>query len=436
MKMKRVNSKRLLVEQPALYNKDRILFIFQNSVYSTILFTATGPFIAGYASFLGASDRYNGIILAIPILTGVIQAFSPNVFERLKIRKNLIAMLYLVYGLLIGTLSFIPAVSKNPAYKLSLLIVIFFLAYSATAFVTPAVSNWIVSIVPINIRGTYLGRLDSFSLAFSTIITMGLGVLLDNYKDRNLEYSGFQLIFLVIVLLSVLNCIFILLIHEEKNEKKSPKVKLKTMLFQPLKDRKFRKILLVFVLWGICYELAIPYYAIYMVTGLNLNYTYIMFMGTLTIATMVVFSRFWGKLADRQSWPHTTKLTAGLMAVSTFLWVFVNKETAFIIIPVLSVFSGISKGGIGLSLFNLPFLFAPKNHTTHYFGFSIALGGLFGFVSALIGSVIIGAIGDNTIVISGLSIGNMQILFGLSGILMAGFAGYVHNYIKLPKQDK
>jgi hypothetical protein len=63
--------------------------IMISNVLTSLIYTLmTGTFIAGYATFLGASDSFIGIISVIPVVTAVIQLFVPLLFERIKEKDN------------------------------------------------------------------------------------------------------------------------------------------------------------------------------------------------------------------------------------------------------------------------------------------------------------------------------------------------------------
>ena len=90
------------------YEKGRKYFIYEGSTSMIIFALAGGAFISGFANSLGATDGFNGIIGAIPALTGVIQIFSALFFEKREHRKLLITLFAFLGRLLFGAIFLIP----------------------------------------------------------------------------------------------------------------------------------------------------------------------------------------------------------------------------------------------------------------------------------------------------------------------------------------
>ena len=136
------------------YEQSRRMFIFEGSTGISILSLTTGAFLAGFARYLGASDSVSGIIGALPVLTCVIQMFSSLLFEKLPHRKFLISTFCFIFRFLLGLMFFIPLMRLGKTANITLVILIYGLAYSISAIVSPPTSNWLVNLTPINIRGS------------------------------------------------------------------------------------------------------------------------------------------------------------------------------------------------------------------------------------------------------------------------------------------
>ncbi|MCX8132290.1 MAG: MFS transporter [Clostridia bacterium] len=411
------------------YHRSRTLFIFEN-VTATGIFTLTsGAFLAGYAEYLGANDQFNGIIAAVPALSGVIQVISPMIFEKLARRKFLISLFCIIFRLLLGTMVFIPLLVESKLMRLSLLFGMYLAAYLMVSFISPAASNWLINLTPESMRGRYFGRKDSYVLALTTVISLFMGKILDIYKNNGDTYTGFILVFVFVIILAVTNFTIISSIKEPAVSVNRVPLNIKSVLTVPLKDTKFRKIVMLFVLWNVGLQVGGPFFGVYLVTGLKLKYTYIMIMSMLQAITSVILVRYWGKLADKRSWTFTTKMSIGILAVCHCMWFFVNPITAYILVPVGFILGGAAWAGINISLFNIQFAYSPEEGRTVYLGFNAALGGIVGFLTAFFGSFVVGSLEGHELMISGFSIGNMQVVFGLSGIFLCGCVAFIHRVL-------
>lgn len=416
------------------YERSRRLFVFEGCAAMGIFSITSGAFLAGLAEHLGASDEFNGIIGAIPALAGVVQVFSSMVFEKLEKRKLLISTLCLAYRALLGIMFLIPILIRNTELKLTALAVIYCLAYVLASFLSPPASNWIVDLTPDGIRGKYFARKDSVSLAFVTIITLVMGKALDIFRDKNSLDTGYIIIAAVVIVLTVINFMFLSSIDEPRTKRMKTEIKFRDILIKPLKNKEFIKIVILFIIWNIALQIGGPFFSIYMVTKLKLTYTYIMIMGVITSAVRVFLVVYWGKFADSRSWVIASKYSIGALAVCHGLWTLVDRNCMFILIPILHVLGGIAWAGINISLFNIQFVFAPREGRTMYLGLNAALGGLVGFASTIFGSILLKLMSSVKISFMIFNIGNMQILFLLSGISLLVCSLYIHFSIKEIKE--
>jgi MFS family permease len=412
------------------YEKGRRLFVYEGCFAVGVFSLTSGAFLAGLANYMGATDEFNGIIGAIPVFAGVVQLFSGIVFEKLEKRKFLISISCLFFRLLLGLMFFIPFIMKGTNTRLTLLAGTYGLAYLFASFISPPANNWIVSLIPEYMRGSYLAKKDAYSLAFLTILTLIVGKVLDIFRQADKEYLGFVFLGIIVMSMAISNFYFLSSIKEPKVEVMKNNFKLSDIFLKPIKDKKFRAIIILFVLWNIGLQVAGPFFAVYMVTGLKLSYSYIMIMGVLSSIARIFMVPYWGKLADNKSWVTCTKYSIGLLSIIHTTWFFVNNTTAWIMVPILHIFSGIAWGGINMALFNIQFIFSPKEGRTIYLGVNAAYGGVLGFLSTIIGSTILGMLQGNSFAVSSFRIGNMQVLFAMSGILLAACAFYVHVFLK------
>jgi MFS family permease len=155
-----------------------------------------------------------------------------------------------------------------------------------------------------------------------------------------------------------------------------------------------------------------------------------MLMGVISSVVRIITVPYWGRIADNRSWIDCTKYSIALLALCHLLWFFVNSSTMLILVPLVHIIGGVAWAGINIALFNIQFIFSPKEGRTMYLGANAAIGGLLGFVSTIIGSSILKLLDGKNFGGGLLSFNNMQILFALSGILLGICAVYVHEFLK------
>lgn len=415
------------------YEYSRKMSIFEGCTARTIFNLTSGAFLAGYANFLGANDAFNGIIGAIPVLAGIMSLFSPMYFEKREKRKLQVVILNFLHRFLLGLMVFIPLIAFERTSRLLLLSVMYFVAYLAISFSNPASSGLVIDLVPESIRGRYFGRRESFLLAFGTIVALVLGRVMDTFKSGGDEYGGFVVMFTVILLFSFANFFFWSNIKEPRVRGNKASYSLKQIITIPLKNSGFKKIIIFFVIYNIGLQIGGPFFSVYMVTGLKLDYTYIMFMSMIGTLANVILVRIWGKIADVKSWDFVLKYSILLLGITHFTWFFASHATGFLLIPVLFIMSGAAWAGIGISTFNIQFIYSPEEGRTVYIGFNAALGGFMGFLGTLAGSGLLVILHGMELHIAGMKVVGMQVLFAMSGVLLVLCAAYAHFFIKQNK---
>lgn len=416
--------------------RSKDLFIYEGITARTIFVLTSGAYLAGYAKLLGADDSFNGILGAVPTLAGTIQLFSPIVFERIKKRKLLISGLCFIHRLLLALMLLVPIVATDKSLRLYLLVSIYFLSYVFGTFITPAASNWLVSLTDERSRGSYLGKRDSILLAVSTVLSLVMGKVLDTFRGNNAEMIGFIFIGIVVIIFTVVNFGILSSIGEPVVRQTKEIPKLRDIFTKPLKDANFKKVIAVCVLWNIGAQIGLSFFSVYMVSGLNLSYAYITAVGTFGSIVSVLAARLWGKLADRSNWPLVTKLSIGLLAICHITWFFVCKSNVYFLMPIAQFLSGAAWGGINLGIFNIQFAYAPEEGRTMYLGFNAAIGGFIGFGVAMLGARIVSLLEGFTITFGMLTIGKMQVVFGISGILLLLCATSIGIFFKDKELEK
>lgn len=393
----------------------------------------SGAFLAGFIELLNGSNGLNGMIAVIPAVMGVLQVFSAIIYEKKDKRKPTIIMMASILRVMLSLVYFIPMLLLPYGFTLESVIVIYAIAYAMNALIAPPLSNWLVDLTPINRRGKYLAYREKISLIVTAILTIILGRVLDYSKLVGNQFLGFMVIGIVLIILGVLNVYALINIVELNQEHIKKEYKIKDVITIPLKNKGFRIIILLFILWNFGLQIGGPFIAIYMVSTLKLSFTYIMSLSVVMTIFRVICSKRWGNLADKKSWFLSTKLSVLILSITHFSWGFVTTNNYYVLIPILHILSGVAWGGIGISLFNIQFLFAEKEGRTMYLGLNAAIGGVFSLVAVSIGRRIIDYFENRTINIYSLNINNMQLVFFISGILLFLCSLFVYKFVE--KQD-
>ena len=394
---------------------------------------AGGVIVSGILKYLGASDSINGIISGIPVSAGILLVFMPLVFRNITHVKRTVTLFAVIHRLLFSLMLSVPLIFENSAARMIVFVVIYALGYMIGTFIGPSASNWLISLIPARIRGRYLGMREGIMIASMTVVSVVIGVVVDHMKAIGNEALGYGICTAVIFVFTVANFLCLINIKEPPPAPARNKITLKTILSAPVKNKNFRKILILSVLWNFGLQIGGPFFAIYFYSVLGLNYTYIMIMNVLMYTIRVFAAQFWGRLADRKNWVYVTKLSLICLGAAHAGFVLMNEGTYLWVYPIMQILAGIGWGGVAISMFNLQFEYAPEENRTSYISLNTSVGSVVGFTAILLASVIVSKVSGNTFYISSFPIHGMQFLLLASGVLIIFTSLFVHKFIKPEK---
>ena len=394
---------------------------------------SSGVIISGILKYLGASDAVNGIISGIPVSAGILLILVPLAFRNITHVKRTVTLFAVIHRLLFALMLSVPLIVQNNAVRLIAFVVIYASGYMIGTFIGPSASNWLISLVPARIRGRYLGIREGTMIASMTVVSVAIGLVVDHMKAIGNEALGYGICTAVIFVFTVCNFFCLLNIKEPPPAPVRNKITFKKILTAPIKNKNFRKIILLSVFWNFSLQIGGPYFSIYFYSVLGLNYTYLMIMNVLMYVFRVFAAQYWGRLADRKNWVYVTKLSLICLGITHAGFIFMNENTYLWVNPILQALAGIGWGGVAISMFNLQFEYAPEENRTSYISLNTSVGSVVGFLAILIASVIVNKIGGNTIYISSFPIHGMQFLLLTSGVLIIFTSLFVHKFIKPEK---
>lgn len=400
----------------------RGLFIL-DACASTQIFTATsGAFLSGLAYLAGAGTALTGIIAALPTLMNTIQIFSSVVYENRASNKRITVMFALIQRLCLIMMLFVPTFGLGSKAAVAVIAVLYSGAHFFGAFINTGANNWLMSLVRTEQLGRYLGLKDSITLVASTGGSLILSKILDVYRLTDQEIAGFRMIGIICIGMCVIDITCLSLIREPQDIRYKESLNLKKAVRMPLLDKKYRKVLIFFLLWSVAANFASPFFSIYMLENLGLSYLYITVMNMAASAARIVAANLWGKAADSYSWQTVTFASIIMLGLAYIGWGFLTKENCIYWLPVVQCVSGAAWGGINIASFRMQFAFAPQEHRVSYVSFCSTMSGFVGFFASMLGSALVAGISG--VKLGNKKIDNIQIVFILSALGIIASAWY------------
>jgi len=382
--------------------------------YAQIFITLTGGvFITGLAILLGASDFELGLITALPFLSQVAQLLSLYLVQKYGGCKP-VTIKALTWGRIVW-LFLIPLLFFTGAWRLNLFLVILFVSGLLTMAVTPAWFTWMSELVPSKIRGRFFGTRNAYIAVATLIATVFGSLVIDFTKKHDMENVGFVILMVVAFIGGILAI---------RSMKALPQIKSPLDLSQqhfkqfvaPLKDARFRTLIIIFAAWNISIGLSAAFFAPQMILHLKMSFFLIGLYSAGGTLLAVFFNRPWGKFIDKFGSRVTLMICAFSISLVPMFWVFPRQDFLWVLIPEL-IYSGIVWTGFNLAAFTIPIDQSPRENRTAYLSVFAVATGLAFFVGSMLGGTIADIYKDFTLVIGPQTLTNYHILFVVSSLM-------------------
>ena len=265
----------------------------------------TGGLMAAYALALGANNLEVGIIAALPFLTQVMRLPAVLLVELFRARKALGWPAFALMQLVWLPIGLVPFLLDTPGTLAVFLVIVFLGIHGALNSLWVTTSNtWMRDLVPPDSLASYFGR----RLAMVTIAISVIG-LAGGFFVRWWESIArpgdevFAFSFLLIGGVCVFGTFGAFAMSRAVEPMMPPAAQSNQspvkMLLAPLRDPNYFRLIKFLFVWSLISNLAIPFFAIYMLKVIGLSLPVVMGLTALGQIANVLFVRVWGRFADR-----------------------------------------------------------------------------------------------------------------------------------------
>jgi Na+/melibiose symporter-like transporter len=389
-----------------------------DGIFSNLYGNLTGGvFLVGYMLALGASETQVGLLSGLPLVANVIQLVSTYLIELAGRRRPLAlasgACARLLWLVVIGA-SF-SSLTHESLLFLSLLVVAF--SQIGTAINNLAWVSWMADLVREDIRGRYFSLRNSLLSGSALLATWGGEQFLDRWKATHAhgELSGFRVLFSLAVVCGVIGLIIQSRITEPPLREGKDAQAFRIRLFLPFQDEIFRRLLLFITVWNVGVYLSGPFFAVYMLQHLHLDYSMIVSYVVLSSVVDLFSVRIWGWVSDRTTNKTVLFLCSFFVALIPFGWLFASRENTALI-AMLHIQGGLFWSGIHLCTANLVLKITPESQRSLYYATFNSVAGIVAVITPIIGGVLLQHIPKGLEQLS-FGWGVFALLFLLSGLL-------------------
>ena len=358
----------------------------------------SGGMMAAYALALGANNLQVGILAALPFIAQVTRLPTILLVERFRARKAVGWPAFAAMQLAWLLLGLVPLIWDTPGNLAVLMAIIFLGVWSILSSTWAITSNtWLRDLVPPDNMASFFGR----RLARITIAASVVG-LAGSFFVRWWEGAarpGDEVLAFSFLLIGgvctfgifgpfVVSRVMEPMMPPAAQSRQSP-VK---MLLEPVRDPNYSRLLKFLFVWSVTSNLAIPFFAVYMLKVIGLSVPTVMALTVLGQFSNVLFVRVWGGFADRVGSKTVLSLSASLYLLVIIGWVFTTyPERYFLTMPLLvalHLLGGAAASGVTLTLNTLALKVAPEGQSVPFSGVAGMITGLGAGIGPVLGGLI------------------------------------------------
>ncbi|NML22034.1 MFS transporter [Pseudoflavitalea sp. G-6-1-2] len=371
--------------------KTGLKYVIGDGLATEAMTTLTGgAFLVAFALLLGATNFEIGLMAALPTLTNVFQLASIWLVRRYNNRRAISVICSLLARVPLIIIGILPLVAGITTIQPVIFFLFFYYLFASIA--GPSWNAWMKDLVPEQLLGTYFAKRARNMQLLNVLLSISLAFFIDHIKDHFASYElmVYAVMFVVAGSVGVIGALVLSKAPEPQSTLTNENIF--RLLARPLKDANFRSLLVFNSAWLFAFNLATPFFNVFMMKTLGLSLSYIIGLTILSQLASISTVRMWGTFSDRYSNKSVLAICTPLYIFVLIAWCFAGIYSRFlpniILLAVIFIVSGIATAGINLSLINIGLKLASRNESIVYLSAKNIITSVFASVAPLVGGLL------------------------------------------------
>ncbi len=379
---------------------------WEGTLSVSYLLLTQGPIFVAVALAFNLSLTMLGIAAAFPMAFQVFQLLTPAVVRGGMRLKTLLALFnsfrFVWVALLILVLEGVP--SPLP------FIVVFAIAQAANALAGNVWMMLVQRIVPEAVRGRFLGRRNTYISILTVVLVPFYSALMTHLPA---PYGLVSVISLALVG-TAFSIAFVAPLPDHRGGSTT-----RVPLFQPLRERNFRRLALAHGYWSFAALMTAPFFAYHQIRNIGIPLTAISVQTSLFGLLSILFYRLWGTLTDQLGIKSITVAGIGIVALTPWLWLLMS-EALWPLAMALDVVNGsLGWAAVNIVILAFPLEVGRRDSPTH-FGMYFALGGVGGLIGSIVGGYVAELFHEIDVYVRGYRVYGLQLFLIVGSLLRLG----------------
>ncbi len=425
---------------------NRFSYIIEAALEYFIDIMVKSTFITALLMNLGTSQGNVGIITSLASFGFTAQFFSVMFLNPGNHVKRMSTVIHFINQFMFVLMYVVPGVNIPSNMKIVLVAGLYLAANLLHYTVYPFKFDWMMSYVDDKKRGVFTANKEIVSLLGGIIFSNVMGLLIDHYKAIGREDIGFIISAITIFVLCILHLITLIIIKDPEdfhgiNYADQKKMTVREILGITLFDKKFSKVIILDVLWHIGTGISTAFFSIYAQQSMEIKVVTITVITACSSILRVLFSKFFGRIADNTSWANMLRISFGIGALSFLLFAFANPGNCFVIkifdaevklniFHILYVLlQAVFMAGSNSGMTNITFDYVTHENRRFALGIKSAIGGLIAFLATLAVRGFVDANSSGVFKILGTTVYSQQILSFATFLIFIVIVIYINKVI-------
>ena len=414
------------------YRRSRGAYRAQCTFEYLITILMSDSYLAKLLSDIGVGDTFIGIISSFIAAAFLFQLAAIFLAPRIKNVKRAAIIFHVTSQVIFASLYFVPTLPFPGGVKTFIVVSGILIAYSFRYTVLSIIYRWANSFVDPEKRGVYSAGKEMISLIVGIVFSLSIGMLIDGFEAAGNLRGGFLVVAVIGLIISGLDLVTLSLIENRAEPENASKIPVRKVISGLIGNRGLRSVVILNVLWQSACYLTIGFLGIYKIRDLALTVGAVQMINILGNFCRFLVSRGFGRYSDRTSYARGIGLAMMIAAAAFFVNVFTTPKTWYLIIVYTILYSA-CLAGTEQNFSNIVYSYVPETSFVQANAIKNSIGGIFGFISSLIGSRILGAVQANGNTIFGVTVYGQQILSLISLILIV--AAMIYNRAVISKRS-
>ncbi|RMH03716.1 MAG: MFS transporter [Nitrospirae bacterium] len=362
-----------------------------SSVWSSL---CGGIFLTGFAlQVLRADAQSIGLLAALPTIANLVQLLGSYLVEATGDRKRLCVACVLIQRVLWLLIILLPLEifpHRHSDWKIWLLVLVVGLSSLCGSLAGVAWVAWMSDFVPERIRGAYFGKRNMIASAAALVATLAGGQLLAHWESwfGSTNPYGFVILFSIGLLAGVAAIPFLFRVPDFPLAG-SHRTGLELQLFlRPFRDPHFLRLLLFITVTTFSLQLAAPFYGVYLIEVLKVDFGTITLLGALATGATLIMMKIWGPICDRQGNKPIIVVSGMVLMLVPLLWIGAVPGGPVWPVLLAHILTGAASAGLSLSQFNIQIKLSPQAGRSVYLAVIASISGIVGGVAPVVGGTL------------------------------------------------